>query len=77
MDIRIRMAALQQGRVLAGSAAQIPYLGRVQILGQTHQKIERGAVALGFKAIVLAGIPQGEASLMSASLHVAESDSLE
>ncbi|MNE58083.1 hypothetical protein D3C80_1530950 [compost metagenome] len=59
MDGGVGVAALQQGRVLARAAAQIPNLARREILGQAHQKIERGAVALGFEAIVLAGIPQG------------------
>ena len=71
-DMRVCIAAVERASGLrdsipvgamlsmeAGSAAQISDLGGIKIFGQAHEKIERGAVALGFKAIVLAGIPHG------------------
>ncbi|MNN58073.1 hypothetical protein D3C81_1731000 [compost metagenome] len=59
MDLGRRMAALQQGRVLACAAAQVPDFSRREIFGQAHQQVERGAIPLGFKAIILSGVPLG------------------
>lgn len=39
MNMGGRMAAFQQGRMLARAATQIPDLGRREILGQAHQQI--------------------------------------
>ncbi len=59
VHLRVGITPLQQGRVLARSTPQIPDLAGFKSLGQSHQQVQRRAVALGLEAAVLSGIPGG------------------